>query len=406
MRARDALLTLCFAGAGAYGAWTWWEQRQPEPAPRQDPAQPAFAAPDLPEVSGHRRDMAQVELKKGPAQEPRGAPIELVRKNRQAIDALEAGDYVRAIELFEACHAALPADRVFAENLAEALARKANHDFDSADDEERAQAQSAMRRAHELAPARKDIESRLDQMERLAKSEAGFWKDSSEHFDLSYDGDRDDLLGGAFLITPLLERAYQQYGELFDTWPVEKGRPKIRVVLYRKEGFHDATGIGHWAGGLFDGTVRVPVENIQKEKNDLERVLRHEIAHAFISSSGGAGVPGWLNEGLAQYLEYESLPARAQRVQNARERLRGKPLLPLADLQKSLAEIGDEEQLQTAYSEGLALVEWIDRNFGERVPYQMVAGCKQQKSAADTFEKRTGQSLESVLSDLALALER
>jgi hypothetical protein len=263
-----------------------------------------------------------------------------------------------------------------------------------------------MRRAHELAPARKDIELRLAQMEKLAKSEEGFWKDSSEHFDLSYDGERGDLLGGAFQITPQLERAYQQYGELFDVWPVEKDQPKIRIVLYRREGFHEATGIGHWAGGLFDGTVRVPVEDMQKEKVDLERVLRHEIAHAFVSAAGGATVPGWLNEGLAQYLEYENLSARAQRVQSARKRLQGKELLPLDKLQRSLAELGDDDTIQLAYSEGLALVDAIDRNFGERVPYQMVAGCKKQVPVSDSFRQRTGQTLESALSDLQQELGR
>ena len=302
MRARDALLTLAFAGLFAFGAWSWWSRRAPEPAPKQSSTPPAFAAPDEPDVPGQRREIG-TPTRQDPAQAGHGVPAELARRNSDGIDALEQGELARAITLFEACLAARPEEKVFAENLAEALARKSNHDFDSADDEEREQALTGMRRAHELAPARKDIEQRLAQMERLAKSEAGFWKDSSEHFELSYDGERGDLLGGAFQITPQLERAYQHYGDLLDTWPVEKGRAKIRVVLYRKEGFHEATGIGHWAGGLFDGTVRVPVEDMQKEKLDLERVLRHEIAHAFVSSSGGSAVPGWLNEGLAQYLE-------------------------------------------------------------------------------------------------------
>ncbi len=263
-----------------------------------------------------------------------------------------------------------------------------------------------MRRAHELAPSRKDIESRLAQMERLAKSEAGFWKDSSEHFELSYDGDRNDLLGGAFQITGALERAYQQFGELFDAWPVESSKAKIRIVLYRRDGFHEATGIGHWAGGLFDGTVRVPVENLQAEKRDLERVLRHEIAHAFVSASGGASVPGWLNEGLAQYLEYEDLSARAAHVQTARKRLAGKELIGLDKLQRSLGALGDDETIQLAYAEGLALVEHLDRNVGERVLFQMVAGCSKTKTVERTFQERTGRELADVLAELAQDLGR
>lgn len=406
MRARDALLTLLFLGVGGYGAWTWWSKRAPEPAPQHPTLPEVSATPDLSEVRGQRRALVPLESRKAAAAPAHGVPLEVARKNGQGIERLEQGDFPGAIALFEACRAAVPGESVFAENLAEALARSSNQGFDSNDDERRSKALSDMRRAHELAPARKDIESRLSQMERLAKSEAGFWKDSSEHFELSYDGERNDLLGGAFQITAALERAYQQYGELFDVWPVEKSKAKIRIVLYHRDGFHEATGIGHWAGGLFDGTVRVPVDDLAAEKRDLERVLRHEIAHAFVSASGGASVPGWINEGIAQYLEYEDLSSRAARVETARKRLAGKPLLPLEQLQRSLGTLGDDDAIQTAYAEGLLLVQRIDRDFGERVPFQMVAGCARSVAVERSFQERTGQELAAVLAGLAQDLER
>src|SRR5689334_20483464 len=160
MRARDALLTLAFAGIGAYGAWTWLASRQPAPAPTKSSTQPSFAAPDVPEESGQRRALGAPPPVKA-AQTGHGVPLELARKNSSGIEALEKGEYERAIELFEACLAARPEEKVFSDNLAEALARGANHQFDSAEDAERAQSLVAMRRAHALAPAREDIELRL-----------------------------------------------------------------------------------------------------------------------------------------------------------------------------------------------------------------------------------------------------
>ena len=406
MRARDALLMFAFLGVGAYGAWTWWSGRAPERAPRHATEPEISAAPDESATQGRRRALVPLETRKPAAAPAHGVPLEIAQKNSQGIERLEQGDLAGAIELFEACRAAVPGEKVFADNLAEALARSANQAFDSSDDERRSKALADMRRAHELAPGRKDVESRLAHMERLARSEAGFWKDSSEHFELSYDGERNDLLGGAFQITAALERAYQQYGELFDVWPVEKSKAKIRIVLYHRDGFHEATGIGHWAGGLFDGTVRVPVDDLAAEKRDLERVLRHEIAHAFVNASGGAGVPGWLNEGIAQYLEYEDLAARAARVEIAKKRLAGKVLLPLGDLQRSLGTLGDDDAIQSAYAEGLVLVQRLDRDFGERVPFQMVAGCARTLPVERTFHERTGQDLAGVLADLAQDLGR
>ena len=52
---------------------------------------------------------------------------------------------------------------------------------------------------------------------------------------------------------------YREYGVLFGHPPGGRGRSRsIAVVFYRPEGFDAVTGLGDWAGGVFDGTIRVP----------------------------------------------------------------------------------------------------------------------------------------------------
>ena len=176
-------------------------------------------------------------------------------------------------------------------------------------------------------------------------------------------------------------------------------------MLFRREGFHAATGIGHWAGGLYDGTVRVPIEDLGREKSELTRVLRHEIVHAFVAECGGRSVPGWLNEGLAQWLERRELDVQQRAVASARTQLRGKTFLTLEELQKSLASLKDEAQIHLAYLQSLAFVDHLERNYGERVLYELVAGCKQGATTAATFQKRSGVGLARALADLAHDLE-
>src|SRR4029079_12862058 len=106
-------------------------------------------------------------------------------------------------------------------------------------------------------------------------SEAGMWTDESEHFQVSYDGERSDLLGGASQITMALEGASRDCGEYVGCYPVEIGHAKIRVVLYKTDGFHEATGIGHWAGGLYDGGIRAPVEELDKDKHTIHTRALH-----------------------------------------------------------------------------------------------------------------------------------
>jgi len=335
---------------------------------------------------------------------PTGVDARWAALNKQAIQALDAGLDAKAVELFEQCHTGVPTEAVFTANLAEALARLGSSEFDRGGAEDEKHAILHMTRAAELAPDRADIQRRLAQMKALAKSEEGMWTDESEHFVLTYDGSRGELLWGSREITMPLERAYQEFGELFGFFPVEDGRAKIRVILYKKDGFHDATGIGHWAGGLFDGAVRVPVENLGREKETLVRVLRHESAHAFVHELGGRDVPGWLNEGLAQRLECDSMQLAAATLDAARRKLHGAKLIGLKDLSGSLGDQKDAERIAFAYAQSLAFVGWIERTYGDRVPYEMVAGCKSAQGFDAAFEARTGVKLADAFADFEQGL--
>jgi tetratricopeptide (TPR) repeat protein len=359
VRPRDWALLLvgCALGSGAV-AWIAVQKRassKPPAITRHDPD------PEPEEPRSHRVAIAPLVAEK-PAPPAATVDSRWADLNRKAIDLLEKGDAEKAVELFEQCRAAVPEEKIFAGNLAEALARLSLVEYDRGGEKDRQLALQHLARAAELAPSRADIQRRLEQLQRLAKSEKGMWTESSEHFELSYDGERADLIWSSYEITQVLESAYQEFGDLFGRHPVESGRPKIRVVVYRKEGFHEATGIGHWAGGLYDGTIRVPLENLRGEKAELERVLRHEIAHAFVAECGGKSVPGWLNEGLAQWLESGTIAMQAREVEAARKRLKGKELIPLDRLRRNLSELKDATEINLAYSEALALTAFLEHS--------------------------------------------
>jgi hypothetical protein len=395
--ARAPLLVLALLGAGA-AAWSLVAAVR---ATRKDP--PPNIAPLTPEPEPDRsltrtpiRPLAQEKLVPAAA----GVEMRWANLNREAIGQLEAGEEAKAVEMFERCVAAVPGEPVFATNLAEALARLSVKEEQLGGAEDRARSRAHLERAAELAPARKDIQERLAQVKRLEASEKGFTTEPSQHFELSYDGARTDLTWSTADLTRILENAYQDLGELFGSWPVESGRPRIRVVLYGKTGFHEATGMGHWAVGAFDGSVRVPVENLKKEKGSLERVLRHEVAHYFIREAGGMSVPGWLNEGLAQWCETAYVLDRGRSIDAARKRLLGKDLLPLEKLQGVLGR-GSDEEIALAYAEALALCGWIESSFGERLLFDLVAAAKTPEGVRETFRRRTGVDLESGIRDLS-----
>ena len=329
---------------------------------------------------------------------------ELAAWNRQALAALDAGDHARAVALLEDCHRADPAQPILTANLAEALSRLSMEEFDRGTVESRTLSLEHLERARHLAPERDDLRQRADHQRRLSASEKDLWIERSEHFELAYDGERTDLLWSSYQITQVLESAYQDIGESFGTFPVEAGRARIRVVLYRREGFHSATGIGHWAGGLFDGMIRVPLEDLGRERAHLERTLRHELVHAFVAHAGGKRVPGWLNEGLAQWLSDPYLPSRARDVQRAREKLKASKPLALAELRDSLSSHAEPERIAVAYAQALALVDHLDRSYGEAVLFAMVAAERSSKTCEEVFRQRTGVDLEVAMQDLFASL--
>lgn len=340
-----------------------------------------------------------------------GIGAEWLQRNDAGIEALERGDAAVAVGLFEACVEAFPDEPVFARNLAialDALARKLQTSDLLA---EREQSLELLERAMGLLsgddPA--TVQLRSNQGERLARwrasgaAEATMLDDGHVHFALSYDGDSPGLRESAPWILESLEDSYHEFGEHFGRFPVEEGRGRIRVVLMDREQFDSATGLGDWAGGAFDGTVRIPVERVQGDsaRRRLAKVLRHELCHAFVRLVGGGAVPGWLNEGLSQRLELDSPGRRSSALQLARAQLQGFELYTLDKLQGSLAAWDNAEEIGRAYAQSLALVDWIERQYGLREVVEMVLDCGEGKTPDASLRGRIGLGLDTVLEDLA-----
>jgi tetratricopeptide (TPR) repeat protein len=122
----------------------------------------------------------------------------------------------------------------------------------------------------------------------------------SSAFTVSFEGEANAELAALALTS--LERAVERIGQVLSTYPDKQ----ISVVLYTTEQFRDITLAPIWAGGAYDGTIRVPMRGALANPQELDRVLAHEYTHALIHSLALRNVPTWLNEGLATALEKDS----------------------------------------------------------------------------------------------------
>lgn len=379
-------------------AGLWWSTRPPaQPAPSAtelplEPEMPARTVVAPPQPAG---ELVDEPLSAAPAP---GSPWAAL--NARAIAALDARDFALAIELLEQCVAGVPDEPVFKGNLAEALARRA------VDEHERTRPCEAclewLERAIELAPEREALRQLLERWRAELAAEREFQRDRSVHFELSYDGWRGVLLDAAPDVLDELERHYIELALIFGLHPAERGRPRIPVVLYRREEFTSITGLADWAGGSYDGTIRVPMQEGRALDAELSVLLRHELIHAFVRESGGGSVPAWLNEGLAQWFHSSA----AADVARARRAISQHGWIDLGRLQRAFAALGEPAEIAAAYAQSLALVEYLERAHGRDALLRMVAACGEGGAPAAAFEAWTRLPFATALDDFLADLQR
>jgi tetratricopeptide (TPR) repeat protein len=196
--------------------------------------------------------------------------------------------------------------------------------------------------ALEYAPGDKRLTGRIEALRREASLHREFFQSQGSHFTVLFEGPGDEALARRAI--DILEAAYFRVGAALSTFPERI----VTVVLYTREQFRDITRSPQWAGGAYDGRIRIPVQGVDTDSQEFERVLTHEFTHALVQSIAPRGVPTWLNEGLAVLFE-----PTGEAWTDAQLASPG-PRLPLERLAGSFERLSrDEARLAYAQSAGL-----------------------------------------------------
>lgn len=147
------------------------------------------------------------------------------------------------------------------------------------------------------APGHERVTRRVSEWRSQASLQREFYRQQSGHFTVLFEGPADEPLANRAI--DVLEANYWRIGSTLSSYPEEP----VTVVLYTEEQFRDITRSPDWAAAAYDGWIRVPMRGALERPEELERVLSHELTHAFIRAIAPTGVPAWLNEGLAVFFE-------------------------------------------------------------------------------------------------------
>jgi tetratricopeptide (TPR) repeat protein len=157
-----------------------------------------------------------------------------------------------------------------------------------------------------------------------------------DRFTILFDGPANRVL--AERATTVLREAFWRIGKVLGSYPSNA----INVVLYTQRQFQDITGAPEWAGGGFDGQIRMPVAGATQNLRAFDSILIHELTHAMLHGISARNIPAWLNEGLAMYFDGDDVAGSEKRLAAVRA------FVPLANLERGFTGL-TSQQADVAY---------------------------------------------------------
>ncbi len=237
---------------------------------------------------------------------------------------------------------------------------------------ELAESEFHLLRSAEINPGDPETGRFLDKLHREAAVEREMQAFSSIHFNLScpasYPEDwAQDLL-------EQLEEACSEVGERLNFYPSQRSQ----VLIMPSDDFRRVHDLPDWAGGLYDGKIRLPVPGSNIRPSALKGAVLHEYTHhvVFLMSSGNC--PIWLNEGLAQLFE-----TGGEEVALLSEQTAGVNIASLASIDSEFRNNPGRKQAAALYRASLSATSRLLGEFGWRRISDLLTGL----GSADSFDK-------------------
>lgn len=224
------------------------------------------------------------------------------------------------------------------------------------------------------------VKQMLEKVRRELAVEKGMEKEYGGHFVITFEGGENDDLGGEVL--EVLEDAYNWIGLQLDHYPEQR----VTVILYSRRQFSELTNSPDWAGGLYDGKIRLPVGGIASVDARVRGLLYHEYMHVVVRDIVGNNVPAWLNEGLAEVAERHVTAAPVEVLPLARQQDK---LLPLQALEQSFHKL-EGMQVALAYEQSYAVVSFLIERYGWHNVRDLLFALREHKTFFEAIEEVLG----------------
>ncbi|OGM03823.1 MAG: hypothetical protein A2008_08575 [Candidatus Wallbacteria bacterium GWC2_49_35] len=232
----------------------------------------------------------------------------------------------------------------------------------------------------------------LAKVKKESKVESNFQSQSLYHFKIQFDGEkRNDVKVDK--VSQFLEEAYNEVGSYFNHYP----EAPTQVIIYSKSQFKQASDSPVWVAGLYDGKIRLPLNDILTSADELKRLILHEYTHAVIFNLTRGYCPVWLNEGFAQTLEGEGLSEK--QIANLKKQISRKQIFDMKSLEGSFMGISPESSVVLAYDQSLSFTAFLIEKIGQSQLVDILPEFSQGKSMSQIFTENFYSSYEKYQTD-------
>lgn len=211
----------------------------------------------------------------------------------------------------------------------------------------------------------KELESFLNKLKTEDKVMEDYKDQGLENFVIKFS--RLEHSETRSLVSDHLKDAYKEIGKQLNFFPDNS----VTVILYNEKDFFDVTRAPGWAGGLFDGKIRIPVRGASENPELLRRVIFHEYSHAVVSEITKK-CPRWIDEGIAEYFSNDNHRKIGQ-------------LIPFRKLEKGFP-AGNMMAVSAAYQQSHSAVSYLIEKYGLYSIKELLLAFGEGKSLNKAFE--------------------
>ena len=251
-----------------------------------------------------------------------------------------------------------------------------------------------LERAVESSPLNASAAAFLHRITREDAVEEKLERETSVHFSLAFDEKISRDLAREIL--DLLEEAYSRIGDALGYYPSQR----TQTLAYIPEVFRSVNALPTWAGGSYDGKIRLPITSRPRSAEHLRGAIFHEYTHHVVHSLTNGKCPLWLNEGLAQYFEGITLPA-AHRILAARPR----DLLEVTRMNEPIVDRQERQEAELFYAQALGMLHVLIEEKGPGVLPALLAETCQARRFEDVLIAHTNFSPDQLIARLADQIE-